>query len=140
VTSPPEREAPAWRRPALLGLGALLAFVAVVAAVRWVVDPGAGDVPPVEPAPIDGPSSREDPGPSGPAWVSVTVEGLPPGAHVSLDGLPASSPMRIRSGGEHVIEIRAPGYEDRRIEVTADRNQTVRAGLRLAEGTVQEAP
>ncbi len=138
VESPPEPEAPAWRRYGLLGAGALLAFVAVVFAVRWVADPGA-DVP-VDPAPIDAPDPRADPEPTRPAWVSVTVEGLPPGAQVSLDGLPASSPMRMRRGGEHVIEIHAPGYEDRRIELTADRNQTVRAGLRPAEGTVEEAP
>src|SRR5690606_19684327 len=106
VGPPPEPEAPAWRRYALLGAGALLAFVAVVVAVRWVVDPGAGG-PPVEPAPIDAPAPA--PEPARPAWVSVTVEGLPPGAQVVLDGLPASSPMRMRRGGQHVVEIRAPG-------------------------------
>ncbi|HEY8428930.1 MAG TPA: PEGA domain-containing protein, partial [Sandaracinaceae bacterium] len=70
------------------------------------------------------------------AWVSVTVEGLPPGSRLLLDGLPASSTFRVPRGGRHVVEITAPGYEVRRIELEADRNRTVHANLRPAEDTL----
>ncbi|MCZ7679445.1 MAG: PEGA domain-containing protein [Sandaracinaceae bacterium] len=73
-------------------------------------------------------------------WVSIRVEGLPPGSRILLDGLPASSTFRVPRGGQHVLEITAPGYEDRRIEVTADRNRTLHAALRPAEGTVRTGP
>ena len=75
-----------------------------------------------------------------PRWVTLRVVGLPPQAHMQLDGLPASSPMRLRRGSDHLIEIEAEGYEGRRIEVTADRNRTINARLVPAIGTVQEAP
>jgi hypothetical protein len=132
-------EGPSWPRYALWAIGGLAVFVGLVLGVRWVVDPGvdasqsstpAVDLPvPVEPRPA-----------AEPTWVSVRVEGLPPGSRLVLDGLPASSTFRVPRGGEHVLEITAPGYEDRRIELTADRNRTLRAGMRPAEGTVRTSP
>ncbi|MCR9077042.1 MAG: hypothetical protein NXI07_13465, partial [bacterium] len=63
--------------------------------------------------------------------------GLPPAASMRLDGLPVTTPFRVREGGEHVVEISAPGYEDRRIEFDADRNRTLVARMRPAVGAVQ---
>lgn len=131
--SPP----PPWRRYALWGAASVAAFVLVVASVRWAVEPGVEE-PPLEmtravPAKVEA-------APRVPAWVRVVVEGLPPEARLRLDGLPASSPLRLPRGGTHVLEIAAPGYVDRRIELEADRNRTVRADLRPALGTVQEGP
>ncbi|MCC6877463.1 MAG: PEGA domain-containing protein, partial [Sandaracinaceae bacterium] len=68
-------------------------------------------------------------------WVSIRLVGLPPGAHVVVDGLPATSPVRLPRGGSHVIEVTAPGYEDRRLEVVANDNQDVDPHMRPAEGT-----
>ncbi len=67
----------------------------------------------------------------------MRIEGLPPQARIRLDGLPASSPVRVLRGGRHVLEIRAAGYEDRRIEFMADQHQTLDADLRPAEGIIQ---
>lgn len=135
VSSRPPPSVPVWRRYALAGAGGLLVFVGSVVLVRWLIEPGME--PPSET--IDAPVvPSEEPAPRVPAWVSVTIEGLPPGAQVRLDGLPASSPIRLPRGGAHVVEIRADGYEDRRIDLVADRNQIVRADLRpaLVEPTV----
>jgi hypothetical protein len=122
----------------LVGVGALAVFVALVFLVRWVVDPGPAELPPTPVAdPTQGPPPTES---EEPRWVSITVVGLPPGSRLMLDGLPASTPMRLRRGSEHVLEITAQGYEDRRIELTAEQNRTIHARLRPAIGTVQGAP
>lgn len=127
---PASTPSPSWRRYVLWSAGALVVFLGAVSLVRWAVEPQApqpnhDEVELSPPAPESAPSRD-------PAWVSVTIEGLPPGARLSLDGLPASSPLRLPRGGAHVVEIRAEGYEDRRIELVADRNQIVRAALRPA--------
>jgi len=129
----PEPERPGWVKWVLVGVAALAVFVALVFLVRWVVDPGPE---PPAPPPVADPDPTETE-PDTPDWVSVTVVGLPPGSRLMLDGLPASSPMRLRHGSEHVLEISAQGYEERRIELTADRNRTINARLRPAIGTVQ---
>lgn len=135
---PPPAEPPAWRRYALwAGLG-LAVFVGLVFAVRWVVEPGVTAPPDIDVAPGD-PTPTEPQRPEA-TWVSLRVEGLPPGSRIMLDGLPASSTFRVPRGGHHVLEITAPGYEDRRIEITADQNRTIHAALRPAEGTVRTGP
>ncbi|AKF06563.1 protein kinase domain-containing protein [Sandaracinus amylolyticus] len=129
------------RRAIVLGIVGLVLFVGIVAAVRFIVRPGeelppgadvaTGD--PVVPATPDAPVARD--------WVLIEVDGVPPGAQLRLDGLPgATLPLRVRRGGAHVLEIRAPGYEDRRLEFTAERNLRLRADLRPAVGTTQELP
>ncbi|MEZ4338299.1 MAG: hypothetical protein R3B82_16890 [Sandaracinaceae bacterium] len=133
----PLPERPAWQRWAVIGVVGIGVFVGLVYAVRWVVDPGGDPVPP----PVAGPEPEpEAPAPEQSHWVSIRVVGLPPQARMQLDGLPASSPIRLRRGSHHVVEIEAEGYEGRRIEVNADRNQTIDAQLRPAIGVVQEAP
>jgi hypothetical protein len=54
---------------------------------------------------------------------------------MNLDGLPATSPFRVRTGGHHVLELTAPGYEDQTLEFDADANRTLPARLRPAVGT-----
>jgi hypothetical protein len=116
-------------------LGGLVLFVGAVIAVRLAVR-GLEDDVVIEPTapedPIDTP--QVDPVPAG--YVTIDVTGLPPGAQIRLDGLPAATmPMRVRRGDTlHRIEVSAPGYGSRRIEVVADQNRTVAAGLRPMEG------
>ncbi len=130
---PPSAEPPTWRRYAIFGALALLVFVGLVVAVRWVVRPGERTEETGVGARVEGPSQPTEPSASGPSWVSVRIEGLPPGARVRLDGLPASSPIRVLSGGRHDLELRAPGYAVRRLSFTADRNRTIEAAMRPAE-------
>ena len=133
---PPEvEERPAWHRYALYsGIGVVL-FLGLVFLLRWVVNPTVPD--PVTPSPPGVESTDpvdEPPNEQTPRWVSLTVLGLPPQARMQLDGLPATSPLRLRRSSQHVITIEAEGYEGRRIEVTADRNRTIYARLRPAIG------
>ncbi|MEC7525643.1 MAG: protein kinase [Myxococcota bacterium] len=137
--APPPAERPAWIRYALWGGGALALFVGLVFLVRWVVDPGVDEETLTPPPTVNTPTPDAPPeSPRGPRWVSIRVEGLPPAATMTLDGLPVTTPFRVRHGGEHVVEIRADGYEDRRIEFDADRNRTLVARMRPAEGTIRE--
>jgi hypothetical protein len=60
----------------------------------------------------------------------VELTGLPPGAEVRLDGLPGVAlPMRLRRGTHHRLVVRAPGYADRTIELSAEESTTVHANL-----------
>ncbi|MCA9607541.1 MAG: serine/threonine protein kinase [Myxococcales bacterium] len=140
---PPER--PAWQRWAVIGVVGIGVFVGLVYAVRWVVDPGGDPVPP----PVAGPEPEpEAPAPEQSHWVSIRVVGLPPQARMQLDGLPASSPIRLRRGSHHVVEIEAEGYdlslshyrEDVFEEVQYDRPGVILDRLIQAEvGDVTEA-
>ncbi|MDQ3035940.1 MAG: hypothetical protein M3Y87_26285, partial [Myxococcota bacterium] len=104
---------------------------------RTLVRPGESAAPNASPSPVgtstgaDTPSATAD-------WVVIDVDGVPPRAQLRLDGLPgATLPLRLRRGSDHVLEIQAPGYEDRRIELRADANRRVRADMRPAVGTSQ---
>lgn len=126
---------PAWLKNGLFALLGIGVFVGLVFGIRAIVQPGVDpDVADRRPAP---PVSPEEPVDVQPTWVSIRIVGLPPSARMLLDGLPASSPLRLRRGGRHVVEITADGYEDRRIEIPADRNRTINARLRPA---VQDDP
>jgi hypothetical protein len=68
------------------------------------------------------PASRE--------WVMIDVEGVPAGAELRLDGLPGIRlPLRIRRGTTHTLEIRAPGYAARRLEVRGEDDAHLSAGM-----------
>lgn len=71
--------------------------------------------------------------PPPPAFVEVTVllEPQDVEARMRLDGIPgATSPIRVRRGTRHVLEVSAPGFRDERVEFTAERDQRLRITLR----------
>jgi hypothetical protein len=71
-------------------------------------------------------------------WVYIDIDGIPPDARVRLDGLPgATVPLRVRRGSHHNVDISAPGYVDRHLEIDGDRNQHIRADMRPELGTGQ---
>jgi serine/threonine-protein kinase len=119
------------RRWAPIGVLGLVAFVAVVGIVRALVRPGGDpNATSTVTTPVATPETHL------PEWVLVEVDGLPPSAQLRLDGLPgATVPLRVRRDARHVLEIRAAGYEDRRIEFTAHEDLRLRADLRPAIGT-----
>ncbi len=115
-------------RVLLYVVGTLAVFAALVLGLRAIVRPS-------EPREVEAPPpvAVEPDEESGPAieTVSLDVGGLPAGARVKVDGLPAGSlPVRVRRGTRHRIEIVAPGYEPRSMEVEADSDVRVRADLR----------
>ena len=119
-------------------LGVLLFIAGGLFAARMFFT-GDGDVP-VTPTP-DTTQASGDPIPetSGPqdGRVAIDVTGLPPGATVRLDGLPAGTfPLRLRRGSNHVLNVSAPGYEAREIRFTADADKRLRGNLRPGTGAV----
>ena len=97
--------------------------------------------PPVQPPPIvDVPDplsdTRPPPTKQAPAqYVDLTVLIEPAGAdaRMRLDGIPgATSPIRVRRGTRHVLEVSAPGFRDERVELRAERDQRVRVALQPA--------
>lgn len=132
-------------RAAWTAIAAILAFVAVVAAIRLVVRPGetahveagaeaGGARGATEPAPprAPDPPPRDPPAPPR-GTVQIDVVGLPHNARMRLDGLPAATlPLRVRAGERHVLEVEAPGYETRRIEFTPESDLRLSADLRPA--------
>jgi serine/threonine protein kinase len=129
-----ERLSDGARRAISLGVGGLAIFVAIVVAVRYVVRPGEEDAL-VGSRPDPTASAPRDHEPAAADWVLVDVDGVPGGAQLRLDGLPgATLPLRVRRG-RHVLEIHAPGYQDRRIEFSARESTRIRADMRPAIGT-----
>ena len=140
----PDDAAPAPARPTLaarvmalplavrFGVLALIALTAIIVMIRVAVGRG-GDEPdvstPTTPAAPDTPHQSPIAVPS--ETVLVDVAGLPPQARVRVDGLPVGAmPMRVRRGGRLVLEIEAPGYELRRIDLTPNENMRVSAEMR----------
>lgn len=73
------------------------------------------------------PSARVEP------FVNVEIVGLPPGARLRLDGIPATSPLRVRAGSEHALSISAPGYAERTVSLSPTRDVRIHSGLRPEE-------
>jgi len=66
-------------------------------------------------------------------FVDLTILIEPPEVvpRMRLDGIPgATSPIRVRRGTRHVLEISADGYLDERVELHAERDQRVRVSMR----------
>jgi serine/threonine protein kinase len=134
----PKRELTEGQRLALLGGAGVILVVLVIVFIRVFLDPqppplpeeppGAAEALPEAPNPPEG---GEDPERPAADRVTIRVRGLPPGHHVMLDGLPDDGTLRLRRGSRHVLEISAPGYVSRRIELLADRDRTIDANLQI---------
>ena len=72
------------------------------------------------------PPPAPDP-PAAPPMVTVEVRGIAPGAEVWLDGARAPElPLKIkRDDQRHRLVVRASGYEERALEIAADRDRTI---------------
>ena len=62
-----------------------------------------------------------------PDHVTIEVRGLPPGAQVFLDGVPATDlPLRLPRGDRsHALLLRATGYEERVLEIDGLRDRVI---------------
>jgi serine/threonine-protein kinase len=121
---------PQTRRWIIGTIGALVLFVVAVVVVRKLVRPDTVLTETVAALATSTPVADETPSSGTRDWVLVDVQGVPPGAQLRLDGLPGINlPLRIRRGTTHVLEIRATGYADRRLEVHGEDGATLRAEL-----------
>jgi serine/threonine-protein kinase len=86
-----------------------------------------------------GPDAGPEPTlPPPPSQVTITLEGLPPGTHVRVDGVPVDSPtfQAPRSDSAKLtVAVRADGYRPLDLEVAADTSATIPIRLEpLADG------
>ncbi len=78
------------------------------------------------------PETNTPPTKVAPAFVNVIVNVQPATAVVRmrLDGVSgATSPLRLRGGRTHVLEVSADGFEEQRVEIHADRDQRLHIEL-----------
>jgi hypothetical protein len=122
-------------RWALITIAALCAVGLVAFGLRSFVQRPTRPTPPATTIPTP-PSTDVRPPPTkvppGATFVSLEIEIEPVGsdARMRLDGIPgATSPIRVRRGTRHVLEVSAPGFIDSRVELRADRDQRVRVTL-----------
>ncbi|MFO0681480.1 MAG: protein kinase [Sandaracinus sp.] len=133
----PEAPPPWWRAWLIRSVIALAVFGGLVFGLRWLVRGGDEelDAPPPTVAQPDAPPETR----TGPEWVLIDIDGLPPNARVRLDGLPgATLPLRVRRGSHHRIDISAPGYVDSHLEVDGTTSRRVASGLVPLVGTTQQ--
>lgn len=132
--SSPEPEA---RSPfAVWGIAGLVATVAVAClalGLRSMHDtPTPPTLPQTDPI-VEVPDANiATPTKVAPAFVNVIVNIQPATAVVRmrLDGVSgATSPLRLRGGRTHVLEVSAEGFEDQRVEIQADRDQRLHIEL-----------
>jgi serine/threonine-protein kinase len=132
-------ELPSRRKRAVwIAVGVLMIGVSLFASrgLWWPAPPEMTEVSPrVDPRP-ETPPDRVVPDDG---TVLIEVEGLPVGAELRLDGLPAGDPpLRMRRGrATHRLEISAPGYETRSIEFEADGDHRLVGSLRPQIGITQ---
>ena len=123
-------ELPSWVWKAV---GALVVFICLVVVGRQIIDPKAGlkDIPPQPPIDSPLPDSTAQPAsptveeapaaangtPQSTESVSLDISGMPSTALILLDGIPATSPIRVIKGTEHNVEIRADGFERRYLKI-----------------------
>jgi eukaryotic-like serine/threonine-protein kinase len=128
----PSEPIPSWYRKKLIWIAVLsiACGAAVVVVAPW------GDPSSVRPPPSEREPDELTEAPPQYNTVLIEIDGLPPGARLRLDGLPAgSSPLRLRREDRtYSLEIAAPGFDTRVVNVTADRDQRVRGALRPTGG------
>jgi hypothetical protein len=136
VTSvPPPAKAEAWHaripRWLVYGAGGLLVLGGAIFGLRSLVRPGT----PIEsqpPSPVAVQAAEEDveEAPTALRTVQIEVTNLPQGARLVLDGLPAhDTPLRLREGTRHRLEITAPGYLPRTVEFEAAEGMRIPGAL-----------
>ena len=120
----------------LITIAAVCAVGLVAFGLRsWVTRPPTTTAPPATEAPAPpGTDTRTPPTKqaSGPQFVQLSIEVQPAevDARMRLDGIPgATSPIRIRRGTRHVLEVSAPGFIDARVDLRSDRDQTIHVTL-----------
>ena len=126
----PMEPAESWHRripvPLRYGTLVLVLFVGVVVGMRALAP---GNETPTPTVTVPDPLLQAPPPPER-QFVRIEVGGLPVGATLRLDGLPAGSlPMSLRVGTEHTLEISASGYETRTLTFVADADKRLSANL-----------
>jgi len=137
-----ERSGVAWP-PAKRGPGVWVALGIVLAAAGGggaflALRPNTtSKVPAGEAAPD--PTTRPEPpathpstatAPAEEAPVTIRVSGMPAGTEVTVDGVTRALPLKLsRSAERHVLQFRAPGYQDARREIESDRDQDLTVSL-----------
>jgi hypothetical protein len=122
-----------WAIPAAAAVG-----LGVLALVLKLVVGGQGDKaprttgaaaagPPGPAATPAAPASPLAPVAAAPESVTLDLRGLPVGAELRLDGAVVSGPpLKLRRDGKrHLLEVSAAGYNDRTLELEADRDRVV---------------
>ncbi|MBX7197259.1 MAG: protein kinase [Sandaracinaceae bacterium] len=136
VVAAPAESAPAegsssFVRWALIIVAAVCAVGLVAFGLRSVVTRPPRPTAPAATVPTPPSTERQPPTkqpPPGAAFVQIEIEVTPPeaDARMRLDGIPgATSPIRVRRGTRHVLEVSAPGFVDSRVELRAERDQRV---------------
>ncbi|HVM69421.1 MAG TPA: PEGA domain-containing protein, partial [Gaiellaceae bacterium] len=78
-----------------------------------------------------------------PPQIDFTIKASPPGARISIDGVPAGANpavgKRPRDGAMHLIRVEAPGHDPREESIAFDRSVLVTIELR-ASAPAAEAP
>ena len=99
--------------------------------------------PPKAELPTSAPSPPAPPPPPAPdREITIETRGLPAGATLAVDGKTApGSPLKLeRDGRRHTVLIRAEGYDDRRIEIDANRDQVIDVAMNAAPRPPAEMP
>jgi eukaryotic-like serine/threonine-protein kinase len=120
------------------GGGAFLALrpntVSKVPAGEAASDPTAHPEPPAT-HPSTAPAPAEE------APVTIRVSGMPAGTEVTVDGVTRALPLKLaRSSDRHVLQFRAPGYQDARREIESDRDQDLTVSLQRDHRPATERP
>ncbi len=134
--APPTVEPPSpFVRWGLITIAALCAVGLVAFGLRSFVTRPVRPLPPPTSVPTP-PSTDVRPPPTkvvpGAAFVEldIVIEPSSASARMRLDGIPgATSPIRVRRGTRHVLEVSAPGFVDTRVELRAERDERVRVNL-----------
>jgi serine/threonine-protein kinase len=95
--------------------------------------------PEAEPA-VDKVAAPEPPpadkGPAAPAEVKISLQGLPPGAEITVSGVPVAAEFsRAKSEIPVVLKVLAAGYEPYERAISFEKDQTIVIGMRKRVGS-----